>query len=310
MWCCRTSRTTRKSSCQSAGSNRAASSCVSTIVLKALGMLGAGLVGLAAAVAPSALATDQTVTARESSWNTSQVAIRPGESVTFVNPAVGGGTHNLSIDGTRVQDTATNWSYTASGLSAGQHSYVCSIHSGMSGTIYVNDDGTVPAPPPPPTTTIASGSPPAAGNTTVAPPSGDGGPSGGGGVGSAPSTGSTGSGAPAGGGPGGPPAQAGGVTLVRRALGTFCVGGRGCKHPGVTVKLELAQASVVKLAVTRKRRSVGTVTKSLAAGPATIRFVRTNRGRLGAGRYRAAVTASPTAGGDPVAVGTVTFAIR
>lgn len=260
-------------------------------------MLAAALAGLAAAVAPAALATNQNVTAAASSWSTSQVAIKPGESVTFDNPAMNGFVHNLSIDGTLVQGPGSGWSYTASGLSAGQHSFVCSIHPGMSGTIYVNDDGTVPAPPPP-TTTTAPSSPPPTSNPVVTPPSGGGG-------------GDGGSGPPAAGvGPSGPPVPAIGATLARRALGTFCAGGRGCRHPGVAVKLDLAQASVVKLAVTRRGRSAGTVTKTLAAGRATIRFISTSRGRLKPGSYRASVTTAPTAGGDPVAVGTVTFVIR
>src|SRR3954469_13290826 len=43
-------------------------------------------------------------------------------------------------------------------------------------------------------------------------------------------------------------------------------------------KLDLGEAAVVRLAVRGGRHAVGTVTKSLGAGVATIRFRRTNRG--------------------------------
>jgi hypothetical protein len=75
-------------------------------------------------------------------------------------------------------------------------------------------------------------------------------------------------------------------------------------------KLDPGEAAVVRLAVTGGRHAVGTVTKSLGAGVATIRFRRTNRGGLKPGSYRAAVTATPSSGAASVSVGTVTFAVR
>jgi plastocyanin len=230
-------------------------------VLKAGVILAAGVLGATLAVVP-ALADTQTVTAGSNTWDKTQVAINTGESVTFSNPAVGGGFHNLFIDGTQVQPTGTTWTYVASGLSAGQHSYECTIHAAMKGTISVTDGTTTTTPPPPP----ATGPPP-------------------------------------------PPATGPTVTLARRSLGSFCVGGRGCRHPGVVVKLALDQPATVQLALKRGRHSAGTVTRSLPAGSATLRFTRTSRGRLKPGRYRAKVTATPS-GGAPVSGGSVSFAVR
>jgi plastocyanin len=270
-------------------------------VLKAVVILTAGLAGLAAAVVPAALAASQTVTAVGNTWDHSQVAIQPGDSVTFNNPAVGGGFHNLWIDGTQVHADGSNWSYTASGLSAGQHQYQCTLHGNMVGTIYVNDAATVPTAPPPTTTTAppSTSTPTTSTSTTTTAP----------GAGGGSSTGGGSSGGGTSGGGSGPGASAGGVSLARSALGSFCVGGPGCRHPGVVVKLELAIPATVRLALKRSGHAAGTVAKALDAGAATLRFTRTSKGRLRAGRYRGAVTATPR-DGDPLHVGNITYAIR
>ena len=250
-------------------------------------ILAAAALVLAVAVVP-ALADSQTVTAGGSTWSKSSVAIKPGESVTFDNPVGAGGFHNLWIDGSQVQSDGAGWSYTANGLAAGEHAFSCTIHANMTGKIYVNDTGTVPAPPPPPPpppTTTPTTTPTTSTPTTTTPGSGG-----------------TGAGSPQ-------------VSLARRSLGAFCVGGSGCKHPGVVVALALDRAATVELVLSRsdakgRFRAAGRVERELAAGRSSIRFTRTGSGRLKAGRYRATLTATATDTGVATDAGNILFTVR
>jgi len=114
------------------------------------------------AAAPVAAAADQTVQAVDgsaangfqNSWSPSAVTIRAGETVTwsFTGATV---PHNVA-------STSSNWSFSSGEAAVGQgpashpfaapgtYTFVCQIHSEMSGAVTVNDAGGNPPPPPPP----------------------------------------------------------------------------------------------------------------------------------------------------------------
>jgi plastocyanin len=247
-------------------------------VLKAVVILAAGLAGAALAVVP-ALADSQTVTAGSSTFDKTQVAIRPGESVTFSNPAVGGGFHNLFVDGNQVEADGTGWSYTASGLSPGQHSFECKIHAAMKGTIYVNDAGTVPA-----TTTTGTTTGP---STTTGPTT---------------TTGTS---------PAPPPGtQAPTLTLPKHALGTF-------RRPAVTFAVVTDEDATLHLTLSRRApgtkrfRRFGTAVAQVttAANPNRVRVTRASGKRLVSGAYRMSVVATD-AQGESARATMLSFAIR
>jgi plastocyanin len=249
-------------------------------VLKAVVILAAGLAGAALAVVP-AFADSQTVTAGSSTWDKTQVAIRPGESVTFSNPPVTGGFHNLFIDGTRVHDDGTNWTYVANGLSTGQHSYECTIHAAMKGTIFVNDAGTVPS---------------------------GGGGGGGGGGGSTPTgttptqTGST---------PAAPPAGAAPtLDLPKHRLGTF-------RRSSVTFTVSTDEDATLHITLTRRApgarrfRRFGAVDRQVttAGNPNRVRLTKVGGRKLVPGGYRMSIVATDQQG-DAAHAEILSFAIR
>jgi plastocyanin len=247
-------------------------------VLKAVVILAAALAGASLAVVP-ALADSQTVTAGSSTWDKTQVAIKPGESVTFSNPPVSGGFHNLFIDGTRVQADGTNWTYVANGLSTGEHSFECTIHAAMKGTIFVNDAGTVPS-----------------------------GGGGGGGGGTTPTgTGPT----PTGPGPATPPgAAAPTLDLPKHRLGTF-------RRPSVTFTVSTDEDATLHITLTRRApgthrfRSFGAVDRQVttAANPNRVHFTKASGRRLGPGAYRMSVVATDQQG-NAAQPEILSFAIR
>jgi plastocyanin len=261
-------------------------------VLKAVVILAAALAGAALAVVP-ALADSQTVTAGSSTWDKTQVAIKPGESVTFSNPAVGGGFHNLYIDGAQVQSDGTGWSKTVTSLGAGQHSYECTIHAAMKGTIFVNNAGTVPS----------SGGGGGGGTTpTGTSPGGGGSPPGGGGsspAGTAPAT-----------GPESPGDKAPSLDLPKRRLGTL-------RRSSVTFTVNTDEDARLHIALSsrapgaRRFRRFGAVDQQVtaAANPNRVHFTKASWRKLGPGAYRMSVVATDL-DGNAAAAETLSFAIR
>ena len=162
----------------------------------------AGLAGLALAVVP-ALAADQTVTTSGNDFVPDEVGMQVGDTVTIHNG--GGGLHDLNWadggdPGQPIENTS-DWSEQRTFSANGEYVFFCDVHgsatSGMRGTVYVNDAGTVPSgdggggggggggttttsttPPPGGTTTETTPAPPPPGGTTTSttgtpPPSGD-----------------------------------------------------------------------------------------------------------------------------------------
>jgi plastocyanin len=136
-------------------------------------MLSVGLFGGAVAVLPGlAAATNPTVTATDFKYTPTQVAVTPGGSVDFAN---GGGNHDVHFTGSMLPSSCTTMSPNQIGPSAanptatvagstnswmgtcmfsqsGTYSFECSVHH-FTGTVYVNNSGTVPTTTTTPTTT-------------------------------------------------------------------------------------------------------------------------------------------------------------
>jgi plastocyanin len=115
------------------------------------------LLGLAALLGfPAAASADnQTVQAVDAtlSWSPQNVAAKPGESVTWTFTGTSQA-HNIASNDanwsftTPIQTNHPPVTYTFPAL--GQYAFICSVHSGMTGTVFVTADGTVPGSPPPP----------------------------------------------------------------------------------------------------------------------------------------------------------------
>ena len=141
----------------------------------------AALLGAAVAVLPNVASSAPTATVNAVSaglynvyWSPSQAAITPGGTVTFANSS-STVTHGIVWQSTPATPTcdsgvpvgvgnfATSWSGSCTFTQSGTYTYYCSYHGpSMSGTIYVNDAGTVPVvtTTPPPTTTTSTTPPP------------------------------------------------------------------------------------------------------------------------------------------------------
>jgi plastocyanin len=234
-----------------------------------IGILGACLV---VGVLP-ALAADQEVKVADFSFTPSQVAVKPGESVTWRNM---GSTfnHNVHFEGEAVgEPTPPSNDFTVGPRTfptPGEYRYFCDVHpNSMRGTVYVNESGTVPTPSPSP-----SPSP------TVTPTSTPGGGGSGGAGGGSGGTGPTGS--------------AGTVVTRFRAAPTrdhFCTRrGPTCRRPGVFLSLDLGASAPVRLRGTLRRRPLaggrerrfGTVAFTVRPGR---RRVKLPGRRLTPGRY-------------------------
>ena len=111
------------------------------------------VVAVTLTVAADALAADQTITARTSPdrWDTPNVTIDVGDTVTFTNAA---GTHNVKFaDGLfEMPLTAVDqrWTYARTFTVADDYGYLCEEHSSMTGTVTVRPaPGPGPGDPPP-----------------------------------------------------------------------------------------------------------------------------------------------------------------
>ena len=244
----------------------------------------------AAGVLP-ALAADQDVVARNLRFQPQQVALKPGETLT-VRHDDGATAHTLWFDGedTARQKAGIGWTvqrtFTAAEERAAPYGFYCDLHPGMSGAVYVNATGTVPAPTPWPTTTATP-------TPAASPAPGGGGTTGGSG------TTQGGSGSTQGGGT----TQGAGATLrsARMLTAVACTRqGPRCSKPGVVLRIDLSAPADARAALTRRAagaprfKAFGTVRFGrVAAGPRELSFRRTAAGRrLTAARYRMTLRAA------------------
>jgi plastocyanin len=126
---------------------------------------------LAIGVLP-ALAANQLVTIRDFSFTPRNVAVLPGESVTWQADGTSN-MHNVQIEGepTPVGPPSTDFSGTRQFTTEGAFAYHCNVHpTQMRGTVYVNQTGTVPTPSP----TASPTAPPGGGGGGTTPGSGGG----------------------------------------------------------------------------------------------------------------------------------------
>jgi plastocyanin len=117
---------------------------------------------LAVGVLP-ALAADQSVAIHDFSFAPREVAVMPGESVTW--HADGAQMHNVHFDTEPTPLGAPSATFTASRRfdTEGSFAYHCDVHGTMRGRVYVNQTGTVPTPAP---TTSPTASPTAGASPT------------------------------------------------------------------------------------------------------------------------------------------------
>jgi len=103
----------------------------------------------------AASAANQTVQADDAtlSWAPANVAVKAGEAVTWTFAGTSQA-HNVASNSanwtlsTPIQSNHAPVTYTFP--ATGAYAFICQVHSGMTGTVYVNADGTVPGSPPPP----------------------------------------------------------------------------------------------------------------------------------------------------------------
>lgn len=215
---------------------------------------------LAVGVLP-AFAADQQVNALSSRWSATDVAIKPGESVTWRNTS--GIVHNLWIEGTQVQANGSSWTYGPRTFAerGTPYAFRCSIHLGMSGRVYVNASGTVPTPSPTPSPTATPYPTPSPTSTPTTTPGG-----------STP-----------------PPSGGSGPAVtsfrVRATSGRFCTRRSArCRKPGVFLRLSLGATEPVRVRGTLRRGSRRVRSVSLLARPGT-RRVKLPGSALRPGRY-------------------------
>jgi plastocyanin len=116
---------------------------------------------LAVGVLP-ALAADQSVAIHDFRYAPVDVAVKPGEAVTW--RADGAYPHNVHFDGETDALGPASSKFTASRTfpAEGKFGYHCDVHAFMHGFVYVNQSGTVPPPPATPTATATASPTPSA----------------------------------------------------------------------------------------------------------------------------------------------------
>jgi hypothetical protein len=100
-----------------------------------------------------ALAADQSVAIHDFRYAPANVAVKPGETVTW--KADGYYMHSVHLDGeaTGIGTPSTKYTATRTFTEEGKVGYHCDVHASMHGYVYVNQTGTVPPPPATPTPT-------------------------------------------------------------------------------------------------------------------------------------------------------------
>jgi plastocyanin len=275
--------------------------------VKARWLVLALLAGLAVPFVVPALAADQSVKATVfSQFDPENVAVKPGEKVTFSNE---GGKHNVVWDdGQEPPEPATpefpneGWTADRTFASEGTYRYYCAEHGapggiGMSGVVYVNAAGTVPTgtqtqPTNTGTTPTNTGTTPT--NTSTTP------------------TNTTGTTTGTGGGDAGSDTTAPTVASLRAGAASFCTRrSRTCRRPGLVFRLRLSEAARLRGVVQRIGGARGSATRrnvSVAGKPGQ-NTIRVSARGLVPGRYRLTLRAIDAAGNTSAAVRT-TFKLR
>lgn len=215
-----------------------------------------------------ALAADGSVAIRDYSFSPSQVAVMPGESVTWQAEGTTA-SHNVHFDGeAALGKPSAAFSGSRQFPDAGTFAYYCDVHATMTGTVFVNATGTVPTPSP---TASPTRTPTASPSPTASPPPGGGG-----------------SGPPA---PGSGPAATGAPGAIvssfraRAARSRFCTTRSArCRRPGVFLLIDLGAAEPVRVRGTLRRGARRVRAVSLRVRPGS-RRVRLPGRRLAPGRY-------------------------
>ncbi len=112
-------------------------------VLGVLGLLGAAL-GLAAAPARAA---NVQIDVGDDYFSPARVAVKPGDTVTWVNPGSGEAHNVVFNDGsfTAPGVPSTTWTVMRTFMTPGKYTYHCQVHgAAMSGVVYVNAAGALP----------------------------------------------------------------------------------------------------------------------------------------------------------------------
>jgi plastocyanin len=226
------------------------------IGLPALALLAGGVAG----VLP-ALAADQEVLAQDDRFNPSTVTVAPGDTVTIRHAGVN--EHALKFDDEQYyrRTGGRGWvetrTFTAAEARDAPYRFVCDLHLGMTGQVYVRAATTTS---PTPTATASPSPTPDPGPGEPPPPGGE------------------------------PQPALRSATMTRRR---FCTRRSDeCRRPGVRLRVELDRDAEVLATVTKRRdgryRRFGTVDfGERDAGTHALRFRRTEAGRLlRPGRYR------------------------
>ena len=243
----------------------------------AIAVVAAAMVAVLAAVLP-ALAADGTVDAQGSRFYPADVAVRPGEKVTFRNS--GPTRHTLKFDDERsARADGQSWIVERVFNDARETPYrfVCQVHVtvGMTGNVYVNATGTLPAQPTPtPTSGFSTPTPTATATATATATTGPGG------------------------GTGPPPATE--LRSLELTATRFCARrSDDCSRPGVRLTIDLSAPAEVDGTVKRRRPSgrykrFGTVDFGVVdAGPQELAFKRVESGRrLKPGRHKLKLSAA------------------
>ena len=132
-------------------------------------MVAGGL--LAAAMAGSVVAADGSVSIANFAFSPGTVTIQEGDSVTWTNND--STPHTATGNGFDTEAISPGQSSTVPFATAGNYTYVCSIHPQMSGTVVVEAAATAPpteAPTDAPTAAPTSGGGGGGGDTTTQPP--------------------------------------------------------------------------------------------------------------------------------------------
>jgi plastocyanin len=214
-----------------------------------------------------AVAADQDVTIQDSSFTPSDVAVKPGESVTW---RAQGATlsHNVHFEGeaAALGAPSPDFSATRQFPTAGTYRYYCDIHGsfGMRGVVFVNDTGTVPG--------ASTPTPSPSGTPTPAPGAGYGGST----TGTAPAT---------------APATVS-AFRARAARSRFCARRTAaCRRPGVFLLIDLSAPQAVRVRGTLRRGTRRVRSVSMLVRPGH-RRVRLPGARLRPGRYALALRAA------------------
>jgi len=204
-----------------------------------------------------ALAADGSVAIYDSTFSPSQVAVLPGESVSW-QAAGTTQSHNVHFDGevAPVGAPSASFSGTRQFPAAGTYRYRCDIHASMTGTVFVNATGTVPTPSPTASPTAAPTQSPAPGGGSPAPAPGP-----------------------------GVDSRVVSSFSARAARGRFCTRRSArCRTPGVFLLLDLGASEPVRVRGTLRRGSKRVRAVSLRVRPGA-RRVRLPGRRLKPGRY-------------------------